>query len=82
MSTPITTTSGSKFWIDEHDGRNVLMGVTVDGITAEIGTFDLYPSDKVFGFTPRRSVRASFTASALRAIADLIDQTTNEQENR
>lgn len=80
MSTPITTTSGSKFWIDEHHGKNVLMGVTVDGITAEIGTFDLYPSDNVFGFTPRRSVRASFTASALRAIADLIDRT--DLENR
>ncbi|RKS19654.1 hypothetical protein DFO58_2155 [Arthrobacter sp. AG1021] len=82
MSTPITTTSGSKFWTDEHNGKNVLKGVTVDGITAEIGTFDLYPSGNVFAFTPRRSVLASFTASALRAIADLIDQTTNEQENR
>lgn len=80
MSTPITTTSGSKFWIDEHHGKNVLMGVTVDGITAEIGTFDLYPSDNVFRFTPRRSARASFTASALRAIADLIDRT--DLENR
>lgn len=81
MSTPITTADGSTFWVADVDGSNVLMGVNADSVNAEIGTFDRHPSGNVFAFTPRRSTRASFTASALRAIADLIDQTTNEQES-
>lgn len=80
MSTPITTEHGTELWIDEYDSKHIITGRGTDGLIAEIGEVYLHPEGGVFALRLRGGPRQAFSAPALRALADLIDQTTNEQE--